>query len=79
MFITLLTLITIWITDFIFFRLLVGAPAADSGQPGVQEGGAVYKCRPESPNQCEIIPFAREGKQMFPYRINTEIIIKSIR
>ena len=47
---------------FIVFRLLVGAPAADSGQPGVQEGGAVYKCRPESPNQCEIIPFDREGK-----------------
>ena len=44
------------------YRLLVGAPAADSGQPGVQEGGAVYKCRPESPNQCEIIPFDREGK-----------------
>ena len=47
---------------WIDYRLLVGAPAADSGQPGVQEGGAVYKCRPESPNQCEIIPFDREGK-----------------
>ena len=47
--------------------MLVGAPAADSGQPGVQEGGAVYKCRPESPNQCEIIPFDREGKQIILY------------
>ena len=45
-------------------RLLIGAPAADSGQPGVQNGGAVYKCPPESPNQCEAIPFDREGKQI---------------
>ena len=45
------------------YRLLIGAPAADSGQPGVQNGGAVYKCPPESPNQCEAIPFDREGKQ----------------
>jgi len=46
--------------------LLIGAPAADSGQPGVQNGGAVYKCPPESPNQCEAIPFDREGNTLAP-------------
>ena len=58
------------------YRLLVGAPAADSGQPGVQEGGAVYKCRPESPNQCEIIPFDREGK---PNVLITYLLKKKIK
>jgi hypothetical protein len=46
--------------------LLVGAPAADSRQPGVYRGGAVYKCRPESPNNCEIIPFDQEGNTLAP-------------
>ena len=46
-----------------FYRLLIGAPAADSGQPGVSRGGAVYKCPPDSPGNCEIIPFDREGRK----------------
>ena len=45
-----------------YYRLLVGAPAADSQQPNVYRGGAVYKCHPDSPGRCEMIPFDREGK-----------------
>ena len=40
-----------------FCRLLVGAPEADSGQPGVVKGGAVFKCPPESPGSCDLIQF----------------------
>lgn len=59
----------------IIYRLLIGAPAANSGQPGVNRGGAVYKCPPESPRDCEMIPFDREGKnsnnsQTFSQHIN---------
>ena len=44
------------------FRLLVGAPTADSGQPGVTKGGAVFRCKPQSPDSCQQIPFDATGK-----------------
>ena len=47
---------------FLLFRLLVGAPEADAGQRGVVRGGAVYKCRPDSPGQCDLIQFDKEGQ-----------------
>eukprot|EP00095_Tigriopus_kingsejongensis_P000289 maker-scaffold253_size237113-snap-gene-1.29 protein:Tk00289 transcript:maker-scaffold253_size237113-snap-gene-1.29-mRNA-1 annotation:"integrin alpha-v-like" len=37
--------------------LLVGAPTAESGQPGVTKGGAVYRCKPDNPGSCDQIPF----------------------
>ena len=43
------------------YRLLVGAPAADSEQPDVIKGGGVFKCPPENPGQCELIPFDTKG------------------
>ena len=46
----------------IFFRLLVGAPRADSGQPDVIKGGAVFKCPPDVSGQCDLIPFDSKGK-----------------
>ena len=48
----------------------MGAPAADSRQPGVYRGGAVYKCRPDSPRSCEIIPFDTEGEKSKSEKIN---------
>ena len=39
----------------------MGAPNANSGQPGVERAGAVYKCDPETPGSCEIIPFDTRG------------------
>ena len=45
-------------------RLLVGAPNAESGQPGVERAGAVYKCAAETPGSCELIPFDTKGKKM---------------
>ena len=50
---------------FLLFRLLVGAPEADAGQRGVVRGGAVYKCRPDSPGQCDLIQFDKEGQWVF--------------
>lgn len=42
-------------------RLLVGAPLAQTEQPGVERGGAVYKCSVYSPNNCRQIDFDRTG------------------
>ena len=41
----------------------MGAPNAESGQPGVERAGAVYKCAAETPGSCEAIPFDTKGKK----------------
>ena len=41
----------------------MGAPNAESGQPGVEKGGAVYKCKPDSPGSCDLIPFDTKGEK----------------
>jgi len=46
--------------------LLVGAPTADSGQPDVIKGGAVFKCPPNAPGQCDLIPFDQKGNTLAP-------------
>ena len=51
------------IVSSFFSRLLVGAPTADSRQPQVTKGGAVYKCNPDAPGSCEMIPFDTKGKR----------------
>lgn len=43
------------------FRLLVGAPLAQTPQPGVTRGGSVYRCSTELADQCEAIPFDVTG------------------
>ena len=42
-------------------RLLVGAPLAQTDQPRVERGGAVYKCSPDSSNACQQVPFDPTG------------------
>nr|AVP12651.1 integrin alpha 2 [Littorina littorea] len=37
--------------------VLVGAPRAQTSQPGVEKGGAVYRCRTDRVNSCQEIPF----------------------
>lgn len=44
-----------------FSWLLVGAPKAQTEQPDVVEGGAVYRCSVDSPNMCQMIPFDAAG------------------
>ncbi|RWS11316.1 Integrin alpha-PS2-like protein, partial [Dinothrombium tinctorium] len=41
--------------------LLVGAPLAESTQPGVSKGGAVYRCKSDAPNTCQHILFDEKG------------------
>ncbi|VVC36333.1 Integrin alpha chain,Integrin domain,Integrin alpha-2,FG-GAP repeat,Integrin alpha beta-propellor [Cinara cedri] len=41
--------------------LLIGAPKADNIQPGVNEGGSVYKCSTSTDNECEPIMFDTRG------------------
>ncbi len=48
-----------------YFRLLIGAPEAESGQENVQKGGAVYKCPPDAPGRCDLIKFDTTGKLCF--------------
>ncbi|KAK7477959.1 hypothetical protein BaRGS_00030788, partial [Batillaria attramentaria] len=38
-------------------RLLIGAPRAQTSQPGVQKGGAVFRCRTDRLNSCQEVPF----------------------
>lgn len=42
------------------YRLLVGAPRAQTIQPNVRKGGAVFRCSVERP-QCSEIFFDRDG------------------
>uniref|UniRef100_T1JAK7 Integrin alpha-2 domain-containing protein n=1 Tax=Strigamia maritima TaxID=126957 RepID=T1JAK7_STRMM len=41
--------------------LLVGAPQANTRQPNVTQGGAVYRCSTETANDCQEIVFDRTG------------------
>lgn len=57
-------LISSSINNFIMilcYRLLVGAPEAESGQPNIRKGGAVYRCPPDAPGRCELIEFDSKG------------------
>ena len=47
----------------------MGAPNAESGQPGVERAGAVYKCPAETPGSCELIPFDTKGKKERSWKI----------
>ncbi|CAH1396067.1 unnamed protein product [Nezara viridula] len=42
--------------------VLVGAPKAQTDQPGVTKGGAVYSCDINSGSSCSQIPFDLNGK-----------------
>ncbi|XP_026812999.1 integrin alpha-PS2-like isoform X2 [Rhopalosiphum maidis] len=41
--------------------LLIGAPEAQTAQPGVEKGGAVFKCGTTREDDCEQIPFDTRG------------------
>ncbi|XP_076465711.1 integrin alpha-8-like isoform X2 [Babylonia areolata] len=43
--------------------LLVGAPKAQTSQPGVEKGGAVFRCRTDRVNSCQEIPFDQTGNK----------------
>lgn len=43
-------------------RLLIGAPEAQTAQPGVEKGGAVFRCGTAREDDCEEIPFDTRGK-----------------
>lgn len=43
-------------------RLLIGAPEAQTSQPGVEKGGAVFRCGTARNDDCEEIPFDTRGK-----------------
>ncbi|XP_050537137.1 integrin alpha-PS2 isoform X2 [Daktulosphaira vitifoliae] len=51
--------------------LLIGAPEAQTNQPGVQNGGAVYKCNIAEETDCKQIPFDTTG----PNRLSNSKII----
>ena len=53
-----------WLFCYCWFnenRLLVGAPKAQTEQPGVVRGGAVFRCSTEVPDECHTIPFDVTG------------------
>jgi hypothetical protein len=46
------------------FWVLVGAPKAETSQPRVERGGAVYRCSPTPARACQQIPFDPNGHSM---------------
>ncbi|XP_067141293.1 integrin alpha-PS2-like [Centruroides vittatus] len=47
--------------------LIVGAPKAQTNQPGVVQGGAVYRCIPGDHNRCTQLPFDQTGSETLDY------------
>ncbi|XP_030586088.1 integrin alpha-5-like isoform X2 [Archocentrus centrarchus] len=57
--------------------ILIGAPKANTSQPNITEGGAVYSC-PWSQNNCSIISFDKQGDRYFYINdVNTQVEFKS--
>ncbi|KAG8316479.1 hypothetical protein J6590_049603 [Homalodisca vitripennis] len=44
-------------------KLLIGAPEAQTTQPGVKRGGAVFRCDINTDDHCQEIPFDRTEKE----------------
>lgn len=53
------------ISNYLLRRVIIGAPKADTSQyqPGVRQGGAVYRCDISDDNRCQIINFDSQGKR----------------
>ncbi|KAH6939176.1 hypothetical protein HPB50_016419 [Hyalomma asiaticum] len=47
-------------------RLLVGAPDAQTQQPNVDRGGAVFRCSTEASGSCQTVPFDQLGPTEVP-------------
>ncbi|XP_071776208.2 integrin alpha-5-like [Centroberyx gerrardi] len=57
--------------------ILIGAPKANTSQPNITEGGAVYLC-PWSQTNCSIINFDEQGDRHFDINdVNTQVEFKS--
>ncbi|XP_040015653.1 integrin alpha-5-like [Xiphias gladius] len=57
--------------------ILIGAPKANTSQPDITEGGAVYLC-PWSQTNCSIINFDKQGDRYFYVNdVNTQVEFKS--
>uniref|UniRef100_A0A3B3TNQ3 Integrin subunit alpha 5 n=1 Tax=Poecilia latipinna TaxID=48699 RepID=A0A3B3TNQ3_9TELE len=57
--------------------VLIGAPKANTSQPNVTEGGAVYRCS-WSQNNCSVINFDQQGDRHFYINgVNTQVEFKS--
>ncbi|KAK2862605.1 hypothetical protein Q5P01_002138 [Channa striata] len=57
--------------------ILIGAPKANTSQPDITEGGAVYLC-PWSQSNCSIIDFDKQGDRYFNINeVNTQVEFKS--
>ncbi|XP_070758138.1 integrin alpha-5-like [Enoplosus armatus] len=57
--------------------ILIGAPKANTSQPNIIEGGAVYLC-PWSQTNCTIINFDKQGDRYFYVNdVNTQVEFKS--
>ncbi|XP_061147801.1 integrin alpha-5-like isoform X1 [Syngnathus typhle] len=57
--------------------ILIGAPKANTSQPGITEGGAVFLC-PWNQTNCSAINFDKQGDQNFSINdVNTQVEFKS--
>ncbi|BFY97785.1 hypothetical protein BsWGS_00824 [Bradybaena similaris] len=57
--------------------LLIGAPLAQTSQPGVKKGGAVFRCKTDTAAACQEIPFDLEGNTIkYVQRLNAYVPIE---
>ncbi|XP_026679431.1 integrin alpha-PS2-like [Diaphorina citri] len=56
-----LALSTFHVNSSLCYRVLVGAPEAQTTQPGVTRGGAVYRCDISRDDSCQEVPFDTTG------------------
>ncbi|KAM4587789.1 integrin alpha-5-like [Odontesthes bonariensis] len=57
--------------------VLIGAPKANTSQPDITEGGAVYSC-PWSQTNCSVIDFDKQGDRYFYINdVNSQVEFKS--
>lgn len=62
-----------------FFRVIVGAPTADTSdlQEGVVNGGAVFRCDISEDNRCSRVPFDAKGKFGFVFVQGEPLLLTS--
>lgn len=62
---------------YLLRRLLVGAPLAQTDQPGVERGGAVYRCNTEAADSCQQVAFDQRGEFVDGHDRHSRLKIKT--
>lgn len=62
----------------VFFRVIVGAPEAQTSQPNVYRGGGVFRCDIAVDDNCIPVEFDRQGNWTINYIIRVMNLLASM-